>query len=144
MPPMGSEPSDAELTGDREDQETSMLALHLLQAALVHINTIFLQRILEDPPWSGRLTDADRRGLTPLFWSHVNPYGTFRLDMTRRIDLNRAGVRDGGGRKRDAGGPWPRSPTNSSRRRAPPSSSSSASSRGPGNIHNRSSAFKPL
>src|SRR6266516_6616578 len=45
---------DAELTGDREDQETSMLALHLLQAALVHINTIFLQRILEDPAWAGR------------------------------------------------------------------------------------------
>jgi Tn3 transposase DDE domain len=78
---------DAELTGDREDQETSMLALHLLQAALVHINTIFLQRILEDPAWAGRLSDADRRGLTPLFWSHVNPYGTFQLDMTRRLDL---------------------------------------------------------
>ncbi len=43
---------DAELTGDREDQETSMLALHLLQAALVHLNTIFLQRILEDPAWA--------------------------------------------------------------------------------------------
>ena len=78
---------DAELTGDREDQETSMLALHLLQAALVHINTIFLQRILEDPAWAGRLTEADRRGLTPLFWSHVNPYGTFQHDMTRRLDL---------------------------------------------------------
>lgn len=50
-----------------------MLALHLLQAALVHLNTIFLQRILDDPVWAGRLTDADRRGLTPLFWSHVNP-----------------------------------------------------------------------
>jgi TnpA family transposase len=83
---------DAELTGDREDQETSMLALHLLQAALVHINTIFLQRILEDPAWADRLADADRRGLTPLFWSHVNPYGTFQLDMTRRLDLDRAGV----------------------------------------------------
>ena len=79
---------DAELTGDREDQETSMLALHLLQAALVHLNTIFLQRILEDPAWARRLTDADRRALTPLFWSHVNPYGTFELDMTRRLDLD--------------------------------------------------------
>jgi Tn3 transposase DDE domain len=78
---------DAELTGDREDQETSMLVLHLLQAVLVHINTIFLQRILADPAWTGRLTEADWRGLTPLFWSHVNPYGTFQLDMTRRLDL---------------------------------------------------------
>jgi TnpA family transposase len=40
---------DAKLTGDREDQEASMLTLHLLQAVLVDSNTIFLQRILEDP-----------------------------------------------------------------------------------------------
>jgi len=85
---------DAELTGDREDQETSMPALHLLQAALVHLNTIFLQRILEDPAWARRLTDADRRALTPLFWSHVNPYGTFQLDMDRRLDLGRAPAAD--------------------------------------------------
>ena len=30
-----------------------------------------------------------RRALSPLYWSHVNPYGTFRLDMERRLDLNR-------------------------------------------------------
>jgi TnpA family transposase len=80
---------DAELTGaDREDQEVSMLALHLLQAALVHINTIFLQRVLEDPAWTDRLTDADRRALSPLFWTHVNPYGTFQLDMDSHLDLD--------------------------------------------------------
>lgn len=28
-----------------------------------------------------------RRGLTALFWSNVNPYGTFRLDMDKRLDL---------------------------------------------------------
>jgi len=27
-----------------------------------------------------KLTDENRRGLTALFWSNVNPYGTFRLD----------------------------------------------------------------
>jgi hypothetical protein len=83
---------DGELTGaDREDQETSMLALHLLQSALVHLNTLLVQRVLDDPTWSGRLTDDDRRGLTPLFWSNINPYGTFHLDMTKRLDLGRAG-----------------------------------------------------
>ncbi|MFM9544082.1 Tn3 family transposase [Streptomyces turgidiscabies] len=36
---------DGDLTGaDRESQEISMLALHLLQAALVHVNTLLLQR----------------------------------------------------------------------------------------------------
>jgi hypothetical protein len=35
----------------------------------------------------GWLSDEDRRGLTALFWSNVNPYGTFRLDMDKRLDL---------------------------------------------------------
>ncbi|MEV4249990.1 hypothetical protein AB0J63_42100 [Streptosporangium canum] len=29
----------------------------------------------------------DRRGLTALFWPNVNPYGTFHLDMDKRLDL---------------------------------------------------------
>ena len=81
---------DSELTGpDRETQEISMLALHLLQSALVHINTILVQRLVQEPLWADRLAVDDRRGLTPLFWSNVNPYGTFRLDMDRRLDLDR-------------------------------------------------------
>ncbi|MEU6996087.1 Tn3 family transposase [Streptomyces sp. NPDC046465] len=34
-----------------------------------------------------RCSTTDRRGLTALFWSNVNPYGTFRLDMDKRLDL---------------------------------------------------------
>lgn len=64
-----------------------MLALHLLQSALVHINTLLVERVLEDPAWADRLTDADRRGLTSLFWSNVNPYGRFTLDMDTHLDL---------------------------------------------------------
>jgi hypothetical protein len=30
----------------------------------------------------------DWRGLTPLFYQHVNPYGRFMLDMTQRIPLS--------------------------------------------------------
>ena len=79
------------LTGaDREHAEVSMLALHLLQSTLVFINTQLLQAVLRDPPWAGKLTDEDRRGLSPLFWSHVNPYGRFRLDMDTRLDLTAA------------------------------------------------------
>ncbi|WP_326688616.1 MULTISPECIES: hypothetical protein [unclassified Streptomyces] len=36
------------------------------------------------------LTDADRRALSPLFWTHVNPYGRFELDMDSRLDLGLA------------------------------------------------------
>jgi hypothetical protein len=32
-------------------------------------------------------TQADIRGLTPLVWGHVSPYGAFDLDMNRRLDL---------------------------------------------------------
>jgi hypothetical protein len=34
------------------------------------------------------MTPADRRGLTPLVWGHVSPYGAFDLDMARRLGLD--------------------------------------------------------
>jgi TnpA family transposase len=77
---------------DRENAEISMLALHLLQSAVVHVNTLLLQQVLAHPAWAARMTDSDRRGLTPLFWSHINPYGTFRLDMDTRLELAIAGA----------------------------------------------------
>ncbi|GGJ58503.1 transposase [Streptomyces brasiliensis] len=78
------------LTGaDREHAEVSMLALHLLQSSLVLINTQLLQAVLRDPQWARKLTAADRRGLSPLFWSHVNPYGRLHLDMDSRLDITR-------------------------------------------------------
>ena len=43
--------------------------------------------VLAEPEWAGRLTDADLRGLTPLVWSNISPYGTFHLDMDTRLDL---------------------------------------------------------
>jgi TnpA family transposase len=77
---------DADLTGpDRDCQETSVLALHLLQSALVHVNTLLVQRVLADRPIE--LTLADRRAITPLFWSHARRYGNFALDLNRHLDL---------------------------------------------------------
>lgn len=73
--------------GDREHAEISMLCLHLLQSALVYVNTLLLQRVLADPVWAGRLTPEDRRALNPLFWTHINPYGRFDLNMEKRLDL---------------------------------------------------------
>jgi TnpA family transposase len=56
---------DGVLTGpDQEHAETSMLALHLLQSALGHVNTLLLQQVLLEPTWAKKLTDEDRRGLT--------------------------------------------------------------------------------
>lgn len=64
-----------------------MLALHLLQSALVHVNTLLLQNILSEEKWQKRLTEADRRALAPLFWTPVNPYGRFELDMNSHLAL---------------------------------------------------------
>src|SRR4051794_11794621 len=69
----------------REDQELSMLGLHLLQNCMVYVNTLMVQQVLARPEWQGRLTARDLHALTPLFWGHVNPYGRFELDMATRI-----------------------------------------------------------
>ena len=65
-----------------------MLCLRILQAALVYVNTLMVQDVLADEMWAHRLTAEDKRGLTPLFWAHVDPYGEVRLDMDRRLALN--------------------------------------------------------
>ena len=74
-------------TNRLDEQEVSLLALHLVQSCLVYINTLMLQRVLEETPWSRRMTEADIRGLTPLFYGHVSPYGSFELKMDERIDI---------------------------------------------------------
>ena len=71
----------------REDHETSMLSLHLLQNCMVYVNTLMLQEVLAQPHWQNRLTDRDLAALTPLIWEHVNPYGRFELNMDARIPL---------------------------------------------------------
>lgn len=77
-----------EFTSNRlDDQEISMLALHLLQISLVYMNTLMIQDVLKDDAWVKRLTKEDYRGLTPLFYSHVEPYGMLRLDMSQRLAL---------------------------------------------------------
>lgn len=64
-----------------------MLCLRVLQAALVYVNTLLVQDVLADADWAEALTPDDQRGLTPLFWTHVAPYGEVKLDMGRRLAL---------------------------------------------------------
>jgi TnpA family transposase len=70
-----------------EDQELLMLSLHLLQVSLVYVNTLMMQQVLAQPEWQGRLTAVDLRALSPLKWQHVNPYGTFTLNMQEHLSL---------------------------------------------------------
>ena len=71
------------------DQEIAALALQLVQASLVYVNTRMVQSILNDPGWAKRLSSEDMRGLSPLFYMYINPYGRFELDLDERIDFER-------------------------------------------------------
>ena len=75
-------------TNQLDEQEISMLALHLVQICLVYINTLMIQRVLErpgldGPPYKGGPPRADAE-----VFGHVNPYGSFRLDMSTRLPLD--------------------------------------------------------
>ena len=72
----------------RDDQEISVLSLHLLQASMVYVNTLMIQDVLEDRVWREKMTTRDMAALNPLPYSHINPYGVFDLDMSTRLPLN--------------------------------------------------------
>lgn len=74
-------------TNRLEDQELAVLSLHLVQASLVYVNTLMLQQVLAEPTWMGAMKAEDLRGLSPLIYAHINPYGLFELDMEQRLPL---------------------------------------------------------
>jgi TnpA family transposase len=75
------------VTNSLDLQELSALSLHLLQSCLVYVNTLLIQRVLDEPEQLQRMKKEDLRGLTPLIYSHVTPYGMFRLDLSERIEI---------------------------------------------------------
>ena len=68
-----------------EAQELSILSLHLLQVCLVYVNTIMIQQVLAEPKMMSKMHEEDFRALTPLIYGHITPYGSFDLDMNRRL-----------------------------------------------------------
>jgi hypothetical protein len=65
----------------------SVACLHVVQAAVAYVNTLLVQNVLAEPAWADALTPEDRRGLTPLFWTHIALYGEVKLNMTKRLEL---------------------------------------------------------
>lgn len=104
----------------RDEQELEILCLHILQAAMVYINTLMIQDVLGETGWAGIVTDEDRRGLTPLFWTHVLPYGEVHLDLGKRLTLGEAACPPSRSRQRKAAPPHepPNLPSLRSRSRA--------------------------
>ena len=79
-----------ELASNRRDQqELAVLSLHLLQISLVYIQTLLIQQLLAEPAWMNKMTKEDLRGLTPLIWLHVLPYGEVKLNMRTRLALGK-------------------------------------------------------
>ena len=72
----------------REDQEVAVQALHLLQNCMVYVNTQMYQEVLTSADWQNKMTPEDFRGITPLIYGHVNPYGRFEIDLENRIIAN--------------------------------------------------------
>lgn len=69
----------------QEDQEIAIQALHLLQNCMVYMNTHMFQNVLADPEWKGLMKKEDYRGITPLIYNHVTPYGHFDINLEDRI-----------------------------------------------------------
>nr|QLJ96874.1 hypothetical protein HZU44_18465 [Micromonospora carbonacea] len=47
-----------------------------------------MDKVLDDQTWQNLITEPDKRGVTPLFWSNVALHGTFGLDLDKRIDYD--------------------------------------------------------
>jgi hypothetical protein len=45
------------------------------------INTLLVEQTIEQHELMAKLSEEDRRALSPLFYEHVNPYGLFALDL---------------------------------------------------------------
>jgi hypothetical protein len=70
--------------------ELSMLSFHLLQISLVYVNTLMIQQVLGGDRWANAMSPDDLRALSPLLYSHVNPYGVFNLDLSMRLPIDNA------------------------------------------------------
>jgi hypothetical protein len=44
-----------------------------------------MQKALSKKEWLNKMQPEDFRGLTPLFYGHINPYGRLLLNMLERI-----------------------------------------------------------
>lgn len=71
-----------------------MFTLAAIEFGLHH--TLMIQQVLSEPEWMQRMQPEDLRGLTPLIYSHVNPYGRFQLDFKERLQLDGLPMRQAG------------------------------------------------
>ena len=71
-------------------QEMTILGLHLLQNSVILANTIMMDRIITEKDYLSKMKLPDKRAITPLFTSNINPYGYFMLDLFKPSFLEAA------------------------------------------------------
>ncbi len=70
-------------SNDPDIQELTVLCLHLLQNALVLVNTVMVERVLFEDNYINEIEKDDINAITPLFTSNINPYGDINLDINK-------------------------------------------------------------
>jgi Tn3 transposase DDE domain len=56
----------------------------------VYVNTLMIQQVLGEDRWTNGMTPDDLHALSPLLYSHVDPYGVFSLDLSTRLPIDEA------------------------------------------------------
>jgi TnpA family transposase len=74
-------------TNKTEDQELAVLSLHLVQMSVVYMNTLLIQQVVDEQNLMDVFTIEDYRAITPIIHEHINPYGIFPLDLSKRIPV---------------------------------------------------------
>jgi hypothetical protein len=46
-----------------------------------------IQTVLKERTWWRKMGELELRALSPLIYSHVNPYGRFELDLDTRLQI---------------------------------------------------------
>jgi Tn3 transposase DDE domain len=49
-----------------------------------------MQEVLSESDWSQLMSTEDLRGITPLVYVHINPYGKFELNLEERLNIQLA------------------------------------------------------
>ena len=52
-----------------------------------------MQKVLSEKEWLNKMLPEDFRGLTPLFYGHIMPYGEFQLDMNKGINIEETNLK---------------------------------------------------
>lgn len=72
-------------TNNIEHQELGILSLQLLQNAIILVNTVMVEEVLDDTGLRKLMKPEDRKAITPLFTVNVNPYGDYNLDLEKKF-----------------------------------------------------------